>query len=1424
MDRISPVAVDLGARYSGVFMADFSPGEDPASGAREGRVLHVNPDNYELMQRNRRQMRHMRRNHKRRKLAKRLARLILEQHYGLDLLADIGGNQRLGDFINGLLNRRGYTYGVDDETDSETQSRLGRSSRTLVHDLFPELAAPESGVEYPTLERVLADLSEDPEQVRELAEDERLSYPKKASQLFKKIPEDLSSRYEAEKEEQAAIYQAFRQAVQGLDKAQIEGHHPRKSYLENIRRDIAEKGRLNPHLEAAGLTPAQLWHLLGHISNLQLRPLRWYFDDPRMKEGVYWDEARLARVFRRWLKGWRPARDSQEAKNRRELLRATGERVLEVWLSHHPEKTIPPYENQNNRRPPECMSLLCDPARLDEALPLWETIAAKLERARPELAESLHEKGPRERNARLLQRALDRTRESDPYLLFSLAHAEGSLSNPQQEARDTLARHIGRQHVEGLLELARRYYDESRQAREGYWPESRPVNLLRRCGKHPPHKANQLGVLLGQILRMPSTDPDSVAAAMEEKLDSRSTVRSVAARAAEMQKEKGNGLKAIYEQSAPRPKKKRSTDEKKVVTLFEQSQRAAEIIGEHLGHNPEAVRRYSNPFSLAQLHNLLSGDLHGFSKTCKTCTADNAGRNLSPEEGEGDAALALRLPADSNRPFDGVVDRALTLQARILARAKAEQIRAAGSAEEEIFVPVLIEQNRFEMTAGKDALKGRRPTGETRSTATKNDRVKEASAGVCPYTGDPLGEGGEIDHIVPQSGTQKFQGTVFQSEANLIYCSARGNQAKGDQLYTLDDLHSDYLSAQFGTDDRRVVAENIRETLQPFLLETRSFTSLHDLESGAQRALRHGLFLPDLRDGLLRLLASYHKARVNGTQGWFVRRFERALREELPGRAITVRPYRVLADDIRAQRQILGMVRPEVAKPEEGPQPLASHAIDALMALVAGLEQPRVSLDLHLPPPPDHERGAWMERWLPKQIAVDRMGARPISRKAPVSGKPLLKSNHFGERFLPVILDAEGRLGFGFSRGNAAFVQGDGAPWFNLLRPFLTFAGDTVEGDFPRWATEAGSHPRGYLYFPVDREKAVKALTMVNQQLGRGEEPSADDQNRARGLEALRYTIRKQPVSTFVKDSRRPQFRTREALEKDITKKSQIKVEPQTFSGLPRDLARPEKTEVVLPFRADWLAVLDDPELASALGGEAKEFNWKGFHERRFPRSRPNRQHQGVRKVFSLPLRDDPSGGVRLHRKHPEGQDIAQLAETETGPGKGQFAGFWVDPKGKWNARPLDEIQLSTGATLSQASPRPAEVSHEILLHEWRTLLPRSSLGDSRVREVLAAPTDSSPRFRIQLTTDWPLLKEILSQMNVSLESPFALPPALEFRGRGKDLQAALGAKTDACLAKLRTDTTPSLAVVGLGDTVTVEYTIAGDSRLKSWYLQGDPV
>ena len=297
-------------------------------------------------------------------------------------------------------------------------------------------------------------------------------------------------------------------------------------YLRHFYEELASGGY-------KGLDVKTLANLIGNISNLELKPLRKYFNDKKHRRGDYWDEERLSEKFENWiLREWRvnPQKDKLKAPGKdydygelRNLWKNRSGTVVDFWLNTDPNWTVPPYQDNNNRRPPRCQSLILSPAFLDENYKEWETWLRILKGldstqdyledyenqfseenltsgkgrsyfGQPDKGELKKDSGKRSGkhlNARVFQFILDRVKAEDPLNLNEIySHAKKyrqnqSTSEEKKKARKLLEQAIGDSCLPSelrtkisdkdealfasgtFLHLVCRYYKTRQKARDG---------------------------------------------------------------------------------------------------------------------------------------------------------------------------------------------------------------------------------------------------------------------------------------------------------------------------------------------------------------------------------------------------------------------------------------------------------------------------------------------------------------------------------------------------------------------------------------------------------------------------------------------------------------------------------------------------------------------------------------------------------------------------------------------------------------------------------------------------------------------------------------------------------------------------------------------------------------------------------------------
>ncbi|MDO5538368.1 MAG: hypothetical protein Q4F72_12675, partial [Desulfovibrionaceae bacterium] len=451
-----------------------------------------------------------------------------------------------------------------------------------------------------------------------------------------------------------------------------------------------------------------------------------------------------------------------------------------------------------------------------------------------------------------------------------------------------------------------------------------------------------------------------------------------------------------------------------------------------LGLDDRTVQRVCNPFSLAQLYTLIECEVDGFTSVSLAAHLENHWRMT--EDGDGTGARCSRLPADCVRPFDGVLRKLLDRVAYELARETSEQLFArVPGRNTDIDMSVIIESNKFAFSASiadikKNAFAQKKADeADKRQLARwqdKDERIRQAARGLCAYTGAQLGEDGEYDHIIPRSQTSGM-GTVFNSEANLIYVSQKGNQLKGSRRYTLYDLDKGYLQAVFGTADTASVEGRIEETVLR-LAETGDIRFFDRLKPEEQAAVRHALFLNASSEAfaaVVREINASNRTRVNGTQAYMVR----AYREKIcrltadwcaanNNRLYFRNCWKVDAEQTSMLRTHLGEIDPALFKYE--PQPIASHSIDAMCAYAVACGN-AAACDL-IGGDPDFSNAesytadASLPTLHPGECKFINVRARDASQKTDFFAKPVFKEGILSENFLH-ILEKNGNVYVGFT-------------------------------------------------------------------------------------------------------------------------------------------------------------------------------------------------------------------------------------------------------------------------------------------------------------------------------------------------------------------------------------------------------------------------
>lgn len=1257
--HIIGVGLDLGGTYTGTFITSH-PSDEAEHRDHSSAFTVVNSEKLSFSSKSRTAVRHRVRSYKGFDLRRRLLLLVAE--YQLlqkkqTLAPEERENLRIA--LSGYLKRRGYA-----RTEAETDTSVLESLDPSVFSSAPSFTNFFNDLE--PLNIQWEAIANSPETARALKKE--LSGQKEAD--FKKYIKTSFPEYSAK--EILANYVEGRRAILDASKyianLQSLGHKHRSKYLSYILQDMKRDSRITRLSEAFGSTD-NLWRIIGNISNLQERAVRWYFNDAKFEQGQeQLDASKLRNVLIRALKYLR-SNDKEWSASQKQIIQSleSSDNELDVLAGLDPDRTIPPYEDQNNRRPPEDQTLYLNPKALSsEYGDKWKSWANKFAAAYPLLTEDLSEiLENTDRKSRIkirsdvlpdsdyrlsyiLQRALDRSIALDECSIRRTAEDfENGVVIKNEKLEEVLSGH----QLEEFLEFANRYYQETAKAKNGLWfPENA---LLERADLHPPMKNKILHVIVGQALGIsPTKGTEFIDKIWNSKVKGRSTVRSICYAIENERKTYGPYFSEDYKfvKTALKEDKTEKELSKKfaaVIKVLKMVHEVVPFIGKELQLSDEAQSKFDNPYSLAQLYNLIETERNGFSKVSLAAHLENAWR-MTMTDG---SAQCCRLPADCVRPFDGFIRKAIDRNSWEVAKRIAEEVKkSVDFTNGTVKIPVAVEANSFNFTASLTDLKyiqlkeqklkkklediQRNEENQEKRWLSKEERIRSDSHGICAYTGHPLDDVGEIDHIIPRSLTLKKSESIYNSEVNLIFVSAQGNQEKKNNIYLLSNLAKNYLTAVFGTSDLSQITNEIESTV--LQLKAAGRLGYFDLLSEKERACaRHALFLnsdSEARRAVVDVLGSRRKASVNGTQAWFVRSIFSKVRQALAawtqetGNELIFDAISVPAVDSSDMRKRFAEYRPEFRKPKV--QPVASHSIDAMCIYLAACSDPfktkRMGSQLASYEPIN------FDNLFTGSCQVVQNTPRSFSDKTNIANSPIFKETIYAERFLDIIV-SRGEIFLGYP-ANSPFertpnrISIGGKEPFSILRVLEPYLNNAPSDEKEKQTI-----------YKVNKNKAFKLLSKVA-----GSKFTAEEDKAAKILEALHFVTVKQDVAATVSDLVKSKIELSKdsienlAKQKGCLKKVEYSSKEFKFKG-----------SLIIPAAVEWGKVLWNV-FKENTAEELKDENvLRKALEAAWPSSFGTRNlHSKAKRVFSLPVVATQSGAVRIRRKTAFGDFVYQSQDT----------------------------------------------------------------------------------------------------------------------------------------------------------------------------------
>ncbi|GIX41413.1 MAG: hypothetical protein KatS3mg129_1146 [Leptospiraceae bacterium] len=1049
MNKQLPIAIDLGAKFTGVLV----PESLEKSTKYSGYLLEFDKDNFNYSLRNRLLKRHLKRIKKRKKLVKRLFLLISYYEFQIDW-----ENTEYYNLILGLFNRRGNN--ILDLNEEESKSILEILSFDDIKEIFSINLAELEDIDtiFDFLNFISKVVLEDKEkEFEEIFSKFRNIQVQDIKNKLKEIYEDKNEIKEKEK----ALKEFANIINKLLDEKNNKKH--RKKYLQDIKSDLKDNKKLINFLKKHNLTIDKFVNLVGNLNNLPLKALRKYFNDKRFwnfykiyrENPSLWEKDRLKKIYLRWIRSWRPKKkiNEEEIKNQKNHINIlkTGIDIIEFLLNTNPETTIPPYEIQNNRRPEKCQSLRLNKNYLDKHFKNWKNILIKLLKSdiynnteiKYKLIKEIKDQNIipdplikdiydyiLKANSKLkisietiiLQLILDQTKEDDPLKIrdqinFLIQKGIGSKKQGQiiRQTNQMMQKILTEKEINEFLNLAKEYYIVSNLAQKGLWIEDKPEHqILQKCNCKPKLKKNAKESIIKQILGFDVDINEFIKSFEEDKLPNKNKKIKIACKnLSELRDKYKNQFKNYFEKLKRTREDLLNNDEKEHKKIISYVEDLKQYFKEKYNLNEIQIKRFNSPYIYIQLYDVLEKDTSGFYKTCYACTIENDFRSELKSNGN---AYAKRLTADSIRPFDSQVKLILERKAHNIEKEILQPL-INSLKDSKINLHILIEENNFSFEEQVYELKNNSKKRKEyivkkqifeKEVLNKEQRIKEDSYYICAYTGKTIKESeAEFDHIIPQSYSKKLKQTSYNHEANLIYVSREGNQNKKNQIYTLENLNKKYLKQIFETDDINKIKTIIEEKISNLKEYDVYFANL---DRKTRNIIRHGLFVPELRDIILnQFLTTKEKAIVNGTQKYFIKYLNQLLYKKYKGQ-IEIDYSLKSSRDISFFRKEASIKYPEIFKEEI--QSYFSHIIDCSVMMVFYYND---KFDVEIEPENIIE-------FIPDSLKFIRITSTPVYRKSKIHSKQLFKDTLYKEDFVPLYYK-EKHLYIGFSDENKIDVK-----------------------------------------------------------------------------------------------------------------------------------------------------------------------------------------------------------------------------------------------------------------------------------------------------------------------------------------------------------------------------------------------------------------
>ena len=559
-----------------------------------------------------------------------------------------------------------------------------------------------------------------------------------------------------------------------------------------------------------------------------------------------------------------------------------------------------------------------------------------------------------------------------------------------------------------FLSAAKSYFNDVDSASHGLFVDCQST-LVERSDIHPPKKQKVRMLLIAQLL---NCNKDEATRFIREVWTKEKAIRTIAAKARTLVRQKDNAFGTIYAYAVNTDEDewdmgKRMSQEKReelyeMLYLRDEIRIATDIVERHMMSGERFSAALNHPYAMATLCDLMENDRNGYSKISEAALCENMWRKRIVN---GDVPVFPKLPSDPARVWSGKMGHYLDRLAFEVSQPIAEMMSSRQlKCADEIEVHLCIEANSFNTKLSTRDLKEMESELKVDKSVSvmstdREARIRKASRGLCPYTGLPLDGSGQFDHIVSKRYCRHGHGHVLNSEANLIFVSAAGNQQKKQIAFTIKNLNGNYLRAVFDSADRAKIEKKIVATVLRLKKQNR-LTAFEVLSEKEQDCVRHALFLNDCeaRRTVMAVIEQHEKTAVNGSQAFFLKclsaKLKASLTKELADNVSCVQFVGHCLPVQADRRKAVELAYPMFRDRGDGQLPV-SHVLDArLIALAADADNE----------PAENVSVETVVAGLPRTITCKDVKRKRFEEKRDIWSRKLFDDTVWSADFLPIFV------------------------------------------------------------------------------------------------------------------------------------------------------------------------------------------------------------------------------------------------------------------------------------------------------------------------------------------------------------------------------------------------------------------------------------